>query len=159
MSNDHASGRVLRRRQAVLALVRARAVRSQGALARLLRRRGIRVAQPTLSRDLRALGLVRTPAGYRPAAAAAAGRDRAALLRALSRSVLEVRAAGGLVVVRTPPGGAAPVARALDEAGLPGVAGTIAGDDTVFVAAAGPGAARRLEARLRAALGARGAGR
>ncbi|MCI0548570.1 MAG: hypothetical protein L0027_14960, partial [Candidatus Rokubacteria bacterium] len=56
---------------------------------------------------------------------------------------------GALVVVRTPPAGAHPLARAIDEAALPEAVGTIAGDDTVFVAAAEAGAARRLERRLR----------
>ncbi len=69
--------------------------------------------------------------------------------------MLSVRAASSLVVVRTPPAGAHPLARALDEADLPEVVGTIAGDDTVFVAATGPATARLLERRLRAPLGAR----
>jgi transcriptional regulator of arginine metabolism len=69
--------------------------------------------------------------------------------------VVSVRAAASLVVVRTPPAGAHPLARALDEADLPEVVGTIAGDDTVFVAATGPAAARLLERRLRAPLGGR----
>ena len=69
--------------------------------------------------------------------------------------MLSVRAASSLVVIRTPPAGAHPLARALDEADLPEVVGTIAGDDTVFVAASGPAAARLLERRLRAPLGAR----
>jgi transcriptional regulator of arginine metabolism len=66
--------------------------------------------------------------------------------------VLSVRAAASLVVIRTPPAGAHPLARALDEADLPDLVGTIAGDDTVFVAATGPTAALRLERRLRAPL-------
>ena len=63
-----------------------------------------------------------------------------------------MRAAASLVVVRTPPAGAHPLARALDEADLPDVIGTIAGDDTVFVATSGPTAALRLERRLRTPL-------
>ncbi|HEU4438161.1 MAG TPA: arginine repressor, partial [Methylomirabilota bacterium] len=74
------------------------------------------------------------------------------LARAVAEFVLSVRAAASLVVVRTPPAGAHPLARALDEADLPDVVGTIAGDDTVFVATAGPAAALRLERRLRAPL-------
>jgi len=57
------------------------------------------------------------------------------------------------VVIRTPPAGAHPLARALDEADLPEVVGTIAGDDTVFVAATGASTARLLERRLRVPLG------
>ena len=143
-----------RRRQAILALVDAGGVRSQEDLQRRLRRRGIEVAQPTLSRDLKALGLAKTPTGYvsAPAAALPAEAREGALARAVGEFVLSVRAAASLVVIRTPPAGAHPLARALDEAGLPDVVGTIAGDDTVFVAAPGPAAALRLERRLRVPL-------
>ena len=132
---------------------------SQEALQQALRRRGISVAQPTLSRDLKTLGLVKTRAGYAaPAAAAmgAAGPARGEQIdRVLRDFALSVRLAGSLVVIRTPAAAAQPVARALDEADLPDVVGTIAGDDTVFVAAPGPAAAGRLARRLSTALGAR----
>ena len=144
-----------RRRQAILALVGEGGVRSQEDLQRRLRRRGIEVAQPTLSRDLKALGLAKTPAGYVTAPAGAfvpAEARQGALARAVGEFVLSVRAAASLVVIRTPPAGAHPLARALDEADLADVVGTIAGDDTVFVAAPGPAAALRLERRLRAPL-------
>ena len=71
--NEHPDRRGLRRHETILALVRAGAVRSQGQLQRLLRRRGLAVAQPTLSRDLRDLGLAKTPRGY-VAPEGAAGR-------------------------------------------------------------------------------------
>jgi len=127
-------------------------VRSQEELQRRLRRRGIAVAQPTLSRDLKTLGLAKTPAGYVTPSAGVfvpAETRQGALGRAVGEFVLSVRAAASLVVVRTPPAGAHPFARALDEAELPDVVGTIAGDDTVFVATLGPSAALRLERRLR----------
>jgi transcriptional regulator of arginine metabolism len=139
------------RRREILALVGAGGVRSQEDLQRRLRRRGIAVAQPTLSRDLKALGLAKTPTGYvtpSPAVFVPAQVRQGALERAIGEFVLSVRAAGSLVVVRTPPAGAHPLARALDEADLPDVVGTIAGDDTVFVATPGPSAALRLERRL-----------
>lgn len=138
-----------RRRRAEIRRLAARGpIASQEALARLLRRRGWRVTQPTLSRDLRALGLVRTPAGYVLPGAAGPGPARTDLARALAEFALSVTPAGSLVVIRTPPAGADPLARALDEAALGEVVGTIAGDDTVFVATPGPAAARRLAARL-----------
>ena len=130
-------------------------MRSQEEIQRQLRRRGIAVAQPTLSRDLKALGLAKTPAGYvtpgRVVFVPAEMRHQV-LDRRLAESVLSVRAAASLVVIRTPPAGAHPLARALDEADLDQVIGTVAGDDTVFVATPGPAAARRLERRLRTAL-------
>jgi len=64
-----------------------------------------------------------------------------------------VAANASLVVVRTRPGGAPAVARAIDLAALPGVLGTIAGDDTVFVAPAGATRPRALAERLGARLG------
>ena len=159
MKNNNASAGQsrsgLRRRNEILKLVQGGSIRSQEDIQRLLRRRGIAVAQPTLSRDLKALGLAKTPAGYvtPPAAVfvpAAARHD--ALDRALREFALSVQAAATLVVLRTPAAGAHPLARALDEADLHEVVGTIAGDDTVFVATPGASAALRLERRLRAAL-------
>ena len=137
-------------------LVGSRRVRSQEALQRLLRRRGFAVAQPTLSRDVQALGLARTPTGYaapaEPSAFVSRERRAAALDRALGQAGLSVRAGGTLVVVRTAVAGADPVARAVDEAALPGVLGSIAGDDTVFVAVSDRAAARRVARRLLAPL-------
>jgi transcriptional regulator of arginine metabolism len=156
--NKYSTGPALRRREAILALVRGGRVRSQDELQRRLRERGIAAAQPTLSRDIQALGLAKTPAGYAvpPEAPAGDGTEAAApaaLDRALRDFALGVRAAGSLVVVRTPPAAAPTLARALDEAALAGVVGTIAGDDTIFLATPGPLAAQRLERRLLAPLG------
>lgn len=145
----------MRRRHEILQVVREGAVRSQEEIQRRLRRRGIAVAQPTLSRDLKALGLAKTPAGYVTPGGVAfvpAHMRHQVLDRLLGESVLSVQAAASLVVIRTPPAGAHPLARALDEADLGPVVGTVAGDDTVFVATPGAAAARRLERRLRAAL-------
>lgn len=154
-TNSFRSGDGRRRRSEILRLVREGAVRSQEEIQRRLRRRGIAVAQPTLSRDLRALGLAKTPEGYvTPAGGPSvpAQTRQEALDRALGESVLSVRAATSLVVIRTPPAGAHPLARAIDEALLDDVVGTVAGDDTIFVATPGASAALRLERRLRAPL-------
>lgn len=160
MKNVYSSGPGpgLRRRSEILRLVQAGRVRSQEEIRQGLRRRGIAVAQPTLSRDLKALGLAKTPAGYVTPPAAGfvpAERRHQALERALGDFALSVRAAASLVVIRTPPAGAHPLARALDEADLDEVVGTIAGDDTVFVATPGATAALRLERTLRAPLAGR----
>lgn len=157
--NEHRDPGSLRRREAIVELARSGMVRSQAEFQRLLRRRGILVAQPTLSRDLRELGLAKTPRGYLTPPAgtqfAAAGTREAKLERALRTSALSVQPAGSLVVVKTPPAGAHTVARALDEAELLGVVGTIAGDDTVFIATLSDGAARSLARRMAAAFGKR----
>lgn len=150
--NTHPHVSILRRRDAIVRLVREEPVRSQEELQRLLAGRGFEATQPTLSRDVRELGLVKTPRGYAlPGAADPAGdteRRLERLDRVLAESVLSVRPAGALVVLKTPPAGAHPVARVVDEAGLPEAIGTIAGDDTVFVAAADAEAARSLARRL-----------
>ena len=158
--NDHTSETQgsTRRHEAILEAIKARTVRSQGELRGLLRRRGFDVAQPTLSRDLRELGLAKTPTGYvAPESAvtrfAPAPLRETRLRRALAAYGLSVQPAGALVVIRTPSAGAHPLARTLDEAALPEVVGTIAGDDTIFVATTGERTARTLARRLAAALG------
>ncbi len=135
-------------------IVREEAVRSQEELQRLLRRRGFVVTQPTLSRDIKDLALVKTQSGYAIPADAAReatstalpGEDR--LDRALREFVLSVERAGTLVVIRTPPAAAQPVARILDASSLPGLAGCVAGDDTILVAARNGAAAARLARRF-----------
>jgi arginine repressor len=62
--NEYRSGGAQRRQQAILDVIRSGVVRSQGDLQHRLRKRGIAVAQPTLSRDVRELGLAKTPRGY-----------------------------------------------------------------------------------------------
>ena len=142
-----------RRRSAILQIIDNAAVRSQHELRRRLRSRGIAVAQPTLSRDLRDLGVAKTPAGYVSSAAhapvlAPETRRQSRLAQGLRSYAVSVQTAGSLVVIRTPPAGAQPLARALDEAALPAIVGTIAGDDTIFVATPNERAARTLARRL-----------
>ena len=162
--NINPNGRgAVRRRHHIVDLVRGQAVRSQEELGQLLRRRGFAVAQPTLSRDIKELGLARTPTGYAAPAAPSpfvpAERRWKSLDRVLADTVVSVEAAAAFVVVKTPAAGAHPVARALDEAALPGVVGTIAGDDTVFVATPDPATALRVARRLGSPLAAAGRGR
>jgi transcriptional regulator of arginine metabolism len=108
---------------------------------------------------MRHLGLAKTPRGYvAPESAVArfapAATRTAKLNRTLQSFALSVQPAGTLVVVKTPAAAAHPVARALDEASLAAVVGTIAGDDTVFIATRSEGAARALARRLTKPLGA-----
>lgn len=158
--NKDASGAGLRRRDTILRIVAEERVRSQEELQQRLRRQGIRVTQPTLSRDLKDLAIAKSPAGYVTTASAGAapilfaaepadGTRRAdALDRTLREFALSVDRSGTLVVIKTPPAAANPVARAIDDARLPGSAGTIAGDDTIFLAARSARDAARLAARL-----------
>jgi transcriptional regulator of arginine metabolism len=110
------------RQRAILELVRGHPVQTQQELAQALARRGHHATQATISRDVQELGLVRTGAGYQVG-------TRVSVTTELVRSVTQVEF---LLVIRTPPGTANVVARAIDESDLPGIAGTVAGDDTVI---------------------------
>jgi transcriptional regulator of arginine metabolism len=130
------------RQAAIVELLESRAVASQTELGKLLFDKGVQVTQATLSRDLEELGAykVRTAQGTtyavppegqpRPAAPEAVD---ARLGRLLEELCVSVEATGPVVVLRTPPGGAHFLGAALDRAGLPEVAGTVAGDDTVLL--------------------------
>jgi len=129
-----------------LRLLRAGRARSQLEIVEALRAAGHDVTQTTVSRDLRAIGAIksRSQDGVRYVLAEddrrAPGRDlnERNLTRTLAEFALEIRAASSLVVVLTAPGHAAIVARAVDLSGMPDVVGTVAGDDTIFVATPGP---------------------
>ena len=130
--------RRLERQNALLRLVRERALSTQAEVAEALRDAGFDVVQTTVSRDVADLGLVkvRAPSGRLVyAEPGTSDRDRMrALGAALRRYAISAEAAEPLVVLVTPAGFASALAQALDEAGHPGIAGTIAGDNTVFVA-------------------------
>jgi transcriptional regulator of arginine metabolism len=143
------------RHRAIRDLVAQRPIRTQQELAAALRERGFRTTQATISRDVAELGLVKagregTQAYALPrrlVEAETSGEDR---LRALLRELpIEIREAGLLLIVRTLPGSAHAIAAALDRARWPEVAGSIAGDDTVFVACPDRAALRRVAARIR----------
>jgi transcriptional regulator of arginine metabolism len=162
MMNIHAHGDALRRREEILRIVRSTSVRSQDELMAELQRRGVRVTQPTLSRDLRELGLVKTPAGYvepdaismAPVATFTPRESREHRLEQLFReSVLSAEAAGNLVVIKTPVAAAQPLASAIDTTPLDDVLGTIGGDDTIFVALRTPSAAAQFVRRIHAIAG------
>jgi transcriptional regulator of arginine metabolism len=124
-------------------------VGSQAELRRRLRARGIKASQATLSRDLAALGVQRAAGADGPRYQV--GGDGGALpLDPVRRLVDGVDHSDTLVVVRTKASAASTVARALDEAHLDDVLGTIAGDDTVFVAPRRAREGDRLARRLRA---------
>ena len=126
------------RRRLVTRLVTTEAIESQAQLRRLLMHAGHDVTQATISRDLEAIGAVKVRedhvARYRIQDPAEMRRARAALAAATDEFVESVTVTGPLVVVRVPPGAANLVAGRIDSAGLAGVLGTVAGDDTVFIA-------------------------
>lgn len=142
------------RQRTIRDLVVRQPIRTQQELAAALRERGFRATQATISRDIAELGLRKVPrAGVQAYAlperlveAEASGEER---LRALLHDLpVELREAGNLVVIRTLPGSAHPIAAALDRARWPEVVGSIGGDDTVFIAVADRAALRRVRDRL-----------
>jgi transcriptional regulator of arginine metabolism len=134
----------------ILKLLASQHVASQDELRRQLVHLGVRATQATLSRDLRELRLVKTAEGYRALSAAVA--EEAAPLATLSRAVkeflLDMRPAQNMVVLKTPPGGAQPLAAAVDAEHWKEVAGTLAGDDTVLVIAASRAGCNAVRKRL-----------
>ena len=124
------------RQQAILRLVREQDIRTQTALVRELENEGIEVNQSTVSRDIKDLGLVKTPGndgGYcyavPPNVAALTERS----IRILREFVASVDGSGDLAVVHTDSGNAHPVAEALDRLEVEDVVGTVAGDNTLLV--------------------------
>jgi len=127
------------RRRAIRRLIADHAVTSQEELIRLLAERGHRASQSTVSRDLEAIGAHKAAGGEEPpryAVEEVAPAHAAGLAATLALHVIGSASSGNLVVLHTPPGAADLVALALDNAGLPELVGTVAGDDTVVVVAA-----------------------
>ena len=127
------------RQGAILRIVQEQRLTTQEEVAEALRKRGFDAVQTTVSRDIAQLGLmkVRDEEGRLVyALPGAADLDRLSeLTSALRRWAMALAASGNLLVIQTPPGHANALARAIDQARLPDVLGTIAGDDTITVIA------------------------
>ena len=142
------------RQQQIRDLISNRPIRTQGELAAALRERGFRATQATVSRDVGELGLRKVNRDGvqvyalppRLVETEASGEDR--LRRLLHDLPIEVREAGLLLVVRTIPGSAHAVANAVDRARWPEVVGSLAGDDTLFLAFSDRGSLQRIRRRL-----------
>jgi transcriptional regulator of arginine metabolism len=145
----------LYRRSQIVNLLRAHPAVTQEQLRRKLARLGIQVTQATVSRDLEELGLVKTRAGYRlPDGAAALAPVRPNAQVIFKEFLRQVSQASNLVVLKTYPGNAHSVAAALDGQEWPEVVGTVAGDDTVFVATPGARVAIQIKKKILALLAA-----
>ena len=142
----------VQRQAAILELVGREAIHSQEQLRRRLRAQGFDVTQATLSRDIRDLGLVKRAAdsAYQRSQVDVVAPPSAgvALQRLLSEYASSVDRVQQLVVVRTGPGQAQPLALAIDRARLPAVVGTLAGDDTILVISRDARRARALAKEL-----------
>jgi transcriptional regulator of arginine metabolism len=136
------------RQRAILELLKREQVASQEELQRALRKRGIRVGQATLSRDIRDLGLSKAANGYSLPGDGSVSYALPPVSRLVREFALEVRAAQNLLVIKTSVGSAQPVAAALDEEDWPEAIGTIAGDDTILMVCPDKDDARKLAERI-----------
>jgi transcriptional regulator of arginine metabolism len=122
------------RQKAIFELLQSGPVESQEELQRVLARKGHEAGQATLSRDIRELGVVKTPEGYQLAGVNFATEPVLPSVSRLVREfVVDVRLAQNLLVLKTSVGSAQPVAAAVDAEDWPEVVGTLAGDDTILI--------------------------
>ncbi len=143
-----------KRQQVILSLVSRERLASQDEIRARLAALGLPATQSTISRDVEELGLARVhdQEGVRYVVP---GQGPSPVPAALLRHALQefalsfVRGAGGLLLIRTPPGAAAALGEAIDRAALGEIAGTIAGDNTVLVVPREGGTARAVERALR----------
>ena len=138
------------RQSAILDIIDRESITSQEQLRNRLKLRGIEATQATLSRDIRALELVKRAAdgAYVRPSAAAEGEPEEALETAVSDYLASGERVDQMLVLKTAPGSAQPLAVAIDRARLPQVAGTIAGDDTILVICRSASDAQVLQNRL-----------
>jgi transcriptional regulator of arginine metabolism len=142
------------RQQAIGDVVREQALRTQQELVDALAGKGFKATQATVSRDITEMGLVKVPLDgrqvYAPPSSEATleqtGEQR--LIELLDGLPIDVRESGLMLVIRAVPGTAHAIATALDRARWPDVLGTIAGDDTLFIATADAKALTRVRKRL-----------
>ena len=141
------------RQKAILELLHRGPVESQEELQGFLAKRGFEAGQATLSRDIRELGLIKTPEGY------SAGRGVVvaepvlpSVSRLVREFVVDVRLAQNLIVLKTSVGSAQPVAAAVDAEDWLEVVGTLAGDDTILVISPDNRTAQQLVRRIQGML-------
>ena len=140
----------LTRQQLIVELAHDGPLPNQQELGRLLARRGFHVTQATLSRDLHDLRLVKTSEGYMLPNGDATAEPVPAVSRLVREFVREVRRAQNLLVVKTIPGSAQPVAVGIDAEAFDEVVGTVAGDDTLLIITGNNKRAQLLQGKLEA---------
>lgn len=129
-------------------LIAQRAISNQLSLVELLETEGFEVTQATVSRDLKAIGAVKSEDRYVLGSVAGGDETHESLARAIDEFAESILPTGTMVVIHTPPGAAQIVAAAIDNAHLDGVVGTIAGDDTLLLIAGSGALARLISKRL-----------
>jgi transcriptional regulator of arginine metabolism len=137
------------RHNAILDLVRSEEIASQEDLMRGLKARHIDVSQSTLSRDIQELRLAKTGGVYTVVELEPGKPSDESIRRIIREFLIDIDVAQNIVVVKTGPGHASTVSQALDEAGWPEAIGTIAGENTVFIAVRSEKDGKKLEHRIR----------
>ena len=141
------------RQASIRVLLREKSIQTQEELANALRSLGFQVTQATVSRDMKEMHLIKVPSPEGGYQYAVPEREEAGLSERLSRMLrdcmISAEAAGQMIVVKTISGSAGTAAEALDNLQIPGIIGSIAGDNTIFLVARDPesaaGAAEKIE--------------
>jgi len=139
------------RQEAILSLISSHSIASQEDLKQLMAERGWTVTQATLSRDLRDLGVMRAPgeSGARYVLPEMVGDDdKLSLDSVLPQWFSKIDGVGELLVLHTMPGGAQPIAEALDSEAWPEIIGTIGGENTVLIVCRSAAARATLTERI-----------
>jgi len=136
----------IQRRAAIRDLLVKRPAETQASLVSELQRLGHVATQSSVSRDLREIGAIKTSKGYELPSSNESADQQVAAVAELLRSITP--AGSNLLVIRTGVGAAQRVGLALDRSAWPGMVGTIAGDDTVFVATESAHAQKNLITRI-----------
>ena len=143
------------RQEAIIRLIKENDISTQDELTALMRKNGFQVTQATCSRDIKDLGIIKVTVPGQNSKTKYAVLDRTGdiapgrLLAVFANSLLSCESAMNLVVVRTLPGMAQAAASAFDSMHLQNVVGTIAGDDTVFIASSGIDEAKALVSTIK----------
>lgn len=142
-----------KRQNEIISIISSRDIETQEELASALRNLGYKVTQATVSRDIRELSLIKVAAkagGFKyakPDKQEVAVSER--FTRILTDSLISVDATGNIIVVKTLSGSANVAAEAIDNLGWPEILGTIAGDNTVFIAVRNQDETADISARIR----------
>lgn len=138
MNDERVLGMKQGRQNMILELIEKHDVETQDELSEILKQSGFEVTQATISRDIKELKLIKVQAGNGMYKYAASGKEQPGKLDVLKRvfrdTVISVQQAASLVIIKTIPGSANAAAEAIDALELTDIAGTLAGDNTIFIA-------------------------
>ncbi len=140
------------RQDRILDIILRQVVSTQEELVDVLKADGVDVTQATISRDIKELNIVKVTLADGRQKYVSMSRDKDMmndrLIKVFTHAATYLRIADSIVVIRTLPGMAQAAAAAVDAMQIPEIIGTLAGDDTIFVATASPEMAKRLEDQL-----------